>query len=416
MAIDAEGLLSVVAPAEDGGQLRAARLAAARQALPQKLQAFSKLRKVSLIRLEKAIQTRLAAGQPIDATMRMLAGLQRIHYVFCYPEARDVVLAGPAEGWFADASGRTVGITTGQPVLELVDLTTALRAFGPRLKGRPFIGCTIDPAPEGLAKFVEFQKTIPRSVPQDGGRAALADTIAAGIRDSLGLAKVRVFGVPANTHFAQVLIEADYRMKLIGVGLETPPVPMTTFADSLHGTHQGLLERWWFTPNYDCVRITDDGLGMALVGSFVQLQGEDKTIGPDGQLMGSHRPANKASELFTASFTRKYPDIAVRSPVYAQLRDMVDLVVAAAFIRRQNFYGRAGLGSGDPLERDRGADANGRDAQAGGLRRECVLERQSTVYAGRGRSVDRSRPGFGARPSAEGRSGQNRRPPQRTAG
>ena len=54
--------------------------------------------------------------------MRNLAGLLRVRYVFYYPESKDIVLAGPAEGWVPDASGRVVGITSGRPVLQLQDL------------------------------------------------------------------------------------------------------------------------------------------------------------------------------------------------------------------------------------------------------------------------------------------------------
>ncbi len=40
------------------------------------------------------------------------------------------------------------------------------------------------------------------------------------LRDKLGMQVITVGGVPASTHFAQVMVEADYRMKLIGIGLE----------------------------------------------------------------------------------------------------------------------------------------------------------------------------------------------------
>ena len=40
------------------------------------------------------------------------------------------------------------------------------------------------------------------------------------LRDSLGMQVITVGGVSAKTHFAQVMVEADYRMKLIGIGLE----------------------------------------------------------------------------------------------------------------------------------------------------------------------------------------------------
>lgn len=341
VAIDADGVLAVQAVGDVDGRLHAERVAAARQNLPPRLRAWSKLRKVSLVRLERAIRRQLDAGKPLDEAQQALAGLQQIHYVFCLPDSADVLLAGPAEGWLSDASGRLVGLSTGQPVIELADLAVALRAYQPGRQDRPFVGCTIDPSPAGLARFVEFQKQIPRSVPVDG-RAEAAQAITAGMRQSLGLAVVRVFGISPQTHFAQVLVEADYRMKLIGVGLEQPPVPIVTFAGAVGNARQALLERWWFTPNYDCVRIADDGLGMQLLGNGVQLQGEDKTIGPDGQLLAAGHAPNKASELFTASFTRKYPELAARSPVYAQLRNCIDLLVAAAFLERSGAYQRAG--------------------------------------------------------------------------
>ncbi len=44
--------------------------------------------------------------------------------------------------------------------------------------------------------------------------------IAAGLKQSLGLQNITLKGIPANTSFAQKLVEADYRMKLIGIGLE----------------------------------------------------------------------------------------------------------------------------------------------------------------------------------------------------
>jgi len=340
VAIDAVGLLSVKSFPDPGGRLRAARVAAARSALPGDVVASSEMRMVSLLRLEKAVRRVVAAGGQPDDVMQHLAGLQGLQYVFFYPENPDIVVAGLAEGWVEDASGRIVGIGTGRPVLRLDDLIVALRAYSPDANDRPFIGCTIDPDPDGLARLQRFQQTIPRTIPQRA-RQQVAAQIAQGSRDSLGMANIRVFGVSANTHFAQVMIEADYRMKLIGIGLEPPPTRMTTFLTALTVPQHSMLQRWWFTPHYDCVRVTKDRQAMELVGEAVQLLAEDKLVGPDGQLAPAAAPPSKASELFTTAFTRKYPEIASRSPVYAQLRNLIDMLVAAAFIRQQDYYGQA---------------------------------------------------------------------------
>ena len=52
--------------------------------------------------------------------------------------------------------------------------------------------------------------------------------------------------------------------------------------------------------------------------------------------------SNKASKAFVTAFTQKYAEIAARTPVYAQLRNCIDLAISAAFIQQQDYYGKAG--------------------------------------------------------------------------
>ena len=68
---------------------------------------------------------------------------------------------------------------------------------------------------------------------------------------------------------------------------------------------------------------------------------QDKLIGADGSLVAAGTKPNKASELYTLSFTRKYPEISAASPVYAQLRNAIDLAITAALIRRHDYYTRS---------------------------------------------------------------------------
>ena len=70
---------------------------------------------------------------------------------FVYPEQKDIVIVGPAEGWKVDGRGNVVGVTSGKPVMHLDDLLVALRtASGPAQSG---ITCSIDPTPEGLQQL-----------------------------------------------------------------------------------------------------------------------------------------------------------------------------------------------------------------------------------------------------------------------
>lgn len=342
VAIDPQGVLSLRAFNDPDGALRAERLRAARAQMPENLLAATPLRKVSLRRLEVAVERCLREHRPLDDVMLHLAGLQRVRYVFGFPDERDILLAGPAEGWAADAAGRPCGIGSGQPVLELADLAAALRAVSVPQPVQGFFGCSIDPTSQGLAKLQAFQRTVPHSVPE-GRRDDVARQVAAGMQEALGRAPIRVFGLPADTHLAAVLVEADYRMKRIGIGLETPPVRMSSYLDLLGpgGVQHGALQRWWFVPRYEALRVPPDRLALELAGPGVQLLSETKMMDRDGWLH-SGSSTSRASEMFALGFSRRYGELASHSAVYGQLRNAVDLLVAAEFIRGSGLAERCG--------------------------------------------------------------------------
>jgi hypothetical protein len=321
--------------------LAAERIAAAGARLPRDIAAASPFRKISLARLEAAVKELLEARRPLDESLFYLAGLQRIQFVFLYPDAKDIVIAGPAEGWVTDAAGRVVGFTTGRPTLRLDDLATALRVCLPAGAKLPFLGCTIDPPPDGLERLRDFQKKIPHVISVNQ-RSQVAQATVEGTRKALGMADIRFFGMAPTTHFAQVLVEADYRMKCMAVGLEPPPVAMKTYLGVLRSPSGNTLQRWWFTPNYDCVRLTDDGLALELVGQGVQLQTEDRVILPGGALAVSTGTPNLAATTFANSFTERFPAIAAASPVFAELRNLIDLSICATWLRHSDALTRTG--------------------------------------------------------------------------
>lgn len=333
VAVDADGVLRTKVFSDPGGQLMRERIASAKATLDPKLSAFSKLRKISLNRLE---QTLIDRQGTLNDEMRYLAGLLRVKYVFYYPDSKDIVLAGPAEGWVADAAGRVVGITSRRPVLQLQDAVVALRAFPPGGKSTPMIGCSIDPTQEGLAAMQDFLRT---NRPNPNQPQPFVEAL----RNSLGYQLVSIHGVSPKTHFAQVMVEADYRMKLIGIGLERPPVKLISYVDRARpaDVSRNAMQRWFFVPDYQCVRESEDKLAMELVGDGVKLVGEDEVVVSGGERRAAGR-GNRASQDFVVNFTKRYPELAERSPVYAELRNLIDLAVAAAYIQEQGYCEKAG--------------------------------------------------------------------------
>ena len=140
------------------------------------------------------------------------------------------------------------------------------------------------------------------------------------------------------------MVEADYRMKLIGIGLERPPVKLVSYVDRAKPgeVSRNALQRWFFVPDYQCVRQSDDQLAMELVGDGVKLVGEDEVVTGSGERKAAAGRGNKASQAFVASFTKQYPELAERSPVYAELRNLIDLAIAAAYIQQQDYCEKAG--------------------------------------------------------------------------
>jgi hypothetical protein len=341
VAVDADGVLKRVTEVDPTGALTRQRAAEALTRLDRDVARKSKLRKVSLTRLERIVAKRLAEGDGVDDAMKHLAGITRLQYVFCYPDSGDIVIAGPAEAWGQAPSGRMQGVETGQPVLELQDLIVALRAFPPGADNKkPFIYCSIDPTDEGLSRMHQFLKELGGRIGNPAQNPGQEQFIAEGLRDRLGMQVITVGGISPKTHFAQVMVEADYRMKLIGIGIERPAVRLASYVERANpaAVARNALQRWYFVPEYQCVRVSDDSLAMKLEGEGVKLVGENEVVGKDGSRSRAAK-GNRASDAFVNAFTKVYPKLAERTPVYAQLRNCIDLAVAAAFIQNQDYYG-----------------------------------------------------------------------------
>lgn len=298
------------------------------------------LRKVSLRSLEAAIADLVARGQrEVPDELRYLAGLQRIQFVLVYPDQNDIVLAGPGEGWKLDDNGEIVGVTTGKPVLRLDDLLIAFRTVeAARDEG---ISVSIDPTPEGVRRFEQFmkrQRTFNRSV-------------VAGLAEAMGPQEITFTGVPANSHFARVLVAADHRMKQLAMNLRKAPVPnLPGFLERLKAKRQlpsNAMPRWWMACNYEPLARSEDKLAWELRGPGVKAMTEDELIAADGNFQGTGR-ADPTAKEWADGLTERFEELAEKDAVFAELRNLMDMCVVAAVIKKEDLAGLAGA-DGFPL-------------------------------------------------------------------
>ncbi|MFO0943167.1 MAG: DUF1598 domain-containing protein [Pirellulales bacterium] len=342
VAVSPDGLMTHSQFAPPGGELFMQRAAVARNQLNEDLQKPSAFRKISLANLQKRVAEHDAKGEPLAEELQRLAGLQRIEFVFALPDQNDIILAGPAQGWLNDADGRVVGMFNRRPVLLLEDLVTALQVFNTGAPRDVWVGCSIGPNPTAMQRLNEFRKTIPRTVARNQ-EAQVAQSVFNGLEQILGESNVSVFGISSKTHMAKVMIEADYRMKLIAIGREPAPIDMPVFFAKLKSAPADNFQRWWFTPSYKCVEITDDRLSLRISGQGVQLGTEEYKMDAQGRLVQLKSNPLPAAKQFADSFTKRYEQIATLSPVFGQLRVMVDALIVASFIQREQLLDRTSL-------------------------------------------------------------------------
>jgi hypothetical protein len=334
VAINAEGVLE--APTvQDERDLQALRERTP-IAVPAPLDEFTDLRAVSLKQIESTIARCRAENKPLPDEVKYLAGLQRVRYVFVYPERQDIVIAGPAEGWKMDGLGNIVGRTTNRPVLMLDDLLAALRS-GPTARLEP-LTCSIDPTTEGIQRLQEVTSEL-----TDIGDP---DQTLALIESALGPQKITVTGVPSTSHFARTMVAADFRMKRLAMNFEEPPVDgMPSFLSMIPARGRGtsnMMPRWWLAPNYEPLAKTADGLAWELRGPGVKCMTEEDYIDESGQKQQTGQ-ASPAAAKWAQNMTDKFGELADHDSAFGHLRNIMDLAVIGALIEKEHLMEAAGL-------------------------------------------------------------------------
>lgn len=334
ITVDAQGIVTRVETRPQSARQRQQQMEAfATEHFSADMQAWSDQRKVSLVKLEQAYAETVDAGADVSTDMLHMAGLQRIDYVFIDPDRRDIVIAGPAEGFAPDAEGRMVGLTSGRPAIRLDDLIVALRSV---LQGRQAIRISIDPRADRLAALQEYVRRNSSPTSTTGARRRYQQ-----MGEILGLEDVSIDGIPQDSHFARVLVEADYRMKRISLGAESSGVRGVRSHLSLLAPNGNSMQRWWFIPYYEGIYASEDGNAYELVGQRAQLLAQEEWV--DDQGGRADAAFTRAStQQFAVLFTEHFEELAEVSPVFAQMQNLFDLAVVSALLDSSGAMRRAG--------------------------------------------------------------------------
>ncbi len=294
------------------------------------------LRMISLRGLQAAMAEAVASGQPLSEEMQFLAGLQRIEYVFVYPERQDVVIAGPAEPWTVRADASVVGAQSGRPVLQLDDLLVALRSVETaRHEG---ITCSIEPTAEGRRRLQDLLQRV--SLRPGQNPAALEPAM----REAFGPQQILLTGVPADSRYARTLVAADYQMKRLAMALEESPVAgLPSYLVMARNQSQSRQSnpRWWMACNYDALTHSDDKLAWRISGQGVKTLTETDLVAADGSVRSGGK-ADRFATKWAETMTAKYDELAQAQSVFGDLRNCFDMSIVATLIVQEQLAEIAG--------------------------------------------------------------------------
>lgn len=298
----------------------------------QDLSNESALRKVSLTRLEKETQLLWAVGRVPTDEMSNMAGIYEIKYLLVYPEQGEVVLAGPAGPWKVDGEGRHVNIATGRPVLQLDDLVVLMRNA---MEEKGKFGCSITPTQAGLKAAQEYITQTSKKPLHPRQR----DSWLEGLRTAVGRQDITVHGVSPDTRVGQVIVEADYHMKRVGMGLEdgTAGVPsyleMVTIPPGGSPPPMDVL-RWWFALDYRSVNLTEERNAFELAGPGVQVLSENELLDEQGQRVHTNT-SSTLNETFAHNFSQHYDKLSAKYPIYAEMKNIFDMAMICSLIEKE---------------------------------------------------------------------------------
>lgn len=283
-------------------------------------------RALSVRVLQTRIKESLARGER-PRELWELAGLTRITGYVVEPTRQELILVGQA--------------APGAPPLHVEDLAVALRSAWLRYAQRQSRslryhnpGCSIDPEAGVLRQLEALSAAAATDAADLEARVARWREVCAQPQ------RVRVLGVPHDTRFGQVMVEADYLMKRVVSGSLDLGVPGLTSVTAMlmaaveadpAGAPISALHRFWFCPG-EASFVEQEGL-VAIQACPVKLLTEEEHLTRTG-VAGKGRPHPMAQQ-FSEQFSVHYQEIAAQLPIYQELEALFRFVAIARLLRYQ---------------------------------------------------------------------------------
>ena len=196
-------------------------------------------------------------------------------------------------------------------------------------------GCSIDPDPNLMQELVNVGNKILSSSMEEADKK---------LDEWHNVCKkpqnVRVLGIPFDTHFAKIMVKADYDMKNLVDGTDEVGIPgfralmnmkIDEIREDIRNNRQPSvsisMNRFWFYPG---VNIYEKDNGIVVIKKC------PVTLLTENEYSSSGSKTDPLAKKFTENVTVFYKELAQKRPIYKELENLFHLVAIAKILEYRN--------------------------------------------------------------------------------
>lgn len=127
-------------------------------------------------------------------------------------------------------------------------------------------------------------------------------------------------------------------MELLDSPVNELPSYLEMAKNKRHASNQN--PRWWMACNYDALTRNEDKTAWKLSGQGVKTMTEQDLVVDDGSTKQTGR-TDKVAQAWADKMTDTYGDLSNKMPIFADLRNLMDLTVVATLIAQESLAERA---------------------------------------------------------------------------
>jgi hypothetical protein len=288
---------------------------------------------LSLKVLSKKASEYLSARASLPRQLATLCGIVRFESFLVDEGNQDVILVGQQAG-------------AGSP-LHLDDLVVAMRSIWGG--GTEAVSCSLDPRRENISAIKQVSEKIGTIQSPEAGQR-----INQQVKAIWGSQLVRVGGVPRDSRYAHIMIDADYHMKRVSLGAQKLP-GIDSYLDLKAYDVKGRIaqgddtvppglsfNRFWFSVEKEFPSFTEDEGIAWLKACPIVLFTEKQMDASSGELYDVEEDDSVAI-AYAKGFSDQFPRLAEQVTPYGDLRNLYLLKAVLESLRFRHAAEQIGL-------------------------------------------------------------------------